>query len=182
MAKDSHRLPPVELRNAQITFTNFAGVKRQFNEAGRRNFCVLLDHDTAKSMEKDGWRVKYLKPRDEGDEEQAYLQVKVNYGGYKPPMVSMIAGNKIKDLDESTIDILDRVDIDYCDMVLNPSYFEMPDGMKGYTAYLGELYVHLAISRLSQEYAEAYRKDIEENYVDCGHVCNGDCDTCPEAV
>ena len=181
-AVERKRLNPVELRDAQITFRNFAGRKKQFNEEGRRNFCVILDNETGANMEADGWRVKYLKPKDEGDTPRPYVQVKVNYTGYKPPAVFMIAGDRMKELTEETVEILDRVDIAYCDMVLNPSYTEAPDGTGGYTAYLNELYAHLAVSRLAQEYAQAYSNEIEEGYVDCGHVCNGDCASCPENV
>lgn len=173
------KMPPIELRNVQIIFRNFSGRKEKFNDAGRRNFVVLLDDETAKKLEDDQWRVKYLKPREEGDQPQPYMQVKVNYGGWKPPVIDMISGRKIQHITEDTVDLLDSVDIEKCDLVLNPSWFEMPDGTCGYTAYLQEMYVTIATSRLAQEYA-TLELELEDNYVDCGHVCNGDCDTCPE--
>ena len=53
-AKEIKKLHPVELRNAQITFRNFSGQKKQFNEEGRRNFCVILDNETGEKMAADG--------------------------------------------------------------------------------------------------------------------------------
>ena len=179
---DGHRLPPVEIRDAQIIFRNFSGKPTRFQkEGGRRNFCVLLDDETAKMLEDSQWRVKYLKPREEGDAPQPYLQVKVNYTGFRPPTIDVIAGSKLQHITEDTVDMLDSVDITKCDMVLNPSWFEMPDGTCGYTAYLNELYVTIALSRLAEEYARL-EEELEDKYVDCGHVCNGDCATCPENV
>ena len=39
-----------------------------FNAAGDRNFTIFLDEGTAKAMENDGWNIKWLPPREEGDD------------------------------------------------------------------------------------------------------------------
>ena len=175
------RIPPIEIRHAQILWPNFEGRKEKFNDEGRRNFCLLIDDETADKLIEQGWRVKYLKPREEGDSPQPYLKVKVSYM-YKPPVVDVIVGNKMSHLNEDTIYLVDTLDIDYCDLVLNGSWNEMPDGNKGYTAYLQEIYIHAAVSRLAKEYAEEFREDMENSYADHGQYCNGDCASCPENV
>ena len=53
------KIPPVELRNVQILFRNFSGRKEKFNDAGRRNFVVLLDDETAKKLEDDQYYLTY---------------------------------------------------------------------------------------------------------------------------
>jgi len=180
---DGAKIPPIELRNVQITFRNFSGKPTRFDtQGGRRNFCILLDDETAKKLEDEQWKVKYLKPREEGDTPQAYMQVKVAYNEWYTPSINVIAGDKMKQLNEDTVDTVDSLDIEFCDMTLNGRWFENADGNKGYSAYLKEIFIHVAISRLAQEYAKKYQEEIEDNYVDCGHVCNGDCSSCPENV
>ena len=175
------RIPPVEIRNARVLWPNFEGRKAQFNDAGRRNFCLLIDDETARKMEADEWRVKYLKPKEEGDEPQPYLRVNVSYE-YFEPVIDMIQGDRLKHLKEDTIYILDTVDIDHVNCLLQGSWYEGADGNKGYTPYLKELYAHIPVSRLAQEYAAQFKEDMEESYADHGQYCNGDCSTCPQNI
>lgn len=69
----------VVMEGVRIIFRNFAGKEGMYNREGDRNFGVLLDDDVAEAMAKDGWNVKWLKARDEDEEEQAYLSVAVNF-------------------------------------------------------------------------------------------------------
>ena len=43
----SERIPNLVIENCRITFKNFSGKETKFNPAGRRNFAVVLDEDTA---------------------------------------------------------------------------------------------------------------------------------------
>ena len=69
----------IVIENARIGFRNFSGKEGKFNPAGRRNFCVFVDSDLGQKLEEDGWNVRWLEPRDENEERQAYLQVAVSY-------------------------------------------------------------------------------------------------------
>ena len=54
----SERIPNLVIENCRITFKNFSGKETKFNPAGRRNFAVVLDEDTAHKLSDDGWNVK----------------------------------------------------------------------------------------------------------------------------
>lgn len=153
------------IKNARLIFRNFSGAKKQFNDEGRRNFCIILDEKTAADMEKDGWRIKYLKPRDEGDSPQPYIQIKVNYKSQYPPKIILDNNGKQTRLKEETVDILDWAEIDYAHVSINPSFWD--NGTKsGISAYLKTMIVYLVPDELEAEFA------------DCGHVCDGDCEKC----
>jgi hypothetical protein len=55
------------IEDARLIFRNFEGKQSQFNREGKREFSVILDPATAGQMAKDGWNIKTLKAREEGD-------------------------------------------------------------------------------------------------------------------
>lgn len=156
------------IEGARLLFRNFAGREGQYNREGDRNFAVVIeDKALIKSMEEEGWNIKYLNPRDEEDEPTAYLQVSVNYGGKFPPKVVMITerlGKRIRtDLDESSVESLDWVDISSADMTLNPYEWSV-QGKSGIKAYLKSLFVVINLDELESKYAEVpYQDEIEES-------------------
>ena len=140
------------LENVRIVFRNFSGAEGKYNRAGDRNFAVLLDDETAQAMANDGWNVKYLKPREEGDAPQAYLQVKVSYKG-RPPKVVMITSRGKSSLGEDMISILDWAEIKNVDLTLNPYEWEVND-KTGVTAYLKTIFVTIHEDALDLKYAD----------------------------
>ena len=74
----------LQIENARIMFRNFKGEPDKFNPTGKRTFAVFLEPDEAKVIEEAGWLVKYLKPREDGDEPQAYLNVEVKFDFFPP--------------------------------------------------------------------------------------------------
>ena len=96
----------VMVEDARIIYRNFKGEAGQFNAAGDRNFCLVLPPDTAEEMTRDGWNVKSIEPRDEGDEPTFYLPVAVSYK-IRPPRIVMIVDGKQTPLTEDTVDQLD---------------------------------------------------------------------------
>lgn len=144
------------LEDVNIVFRNFSGAEGPFNKAGDRNFGLLVDPDSAEAMEKDGWNVKYLKPREEGDEPQAWLKIKVNFNG-RPPKVVLVSengdGEKSKTpLEESMVSILDWAPIKTVDLIVTPYEWSV-NGNTGITAYLQSLYVTLEQDDLEKKYA-----------------------------
>lgn len=131
----------VTLEDVTPIFRNFAGKEGKFNKAGDRNFSILLDPDRAEQMEKDGWNVKYLKARDEGEEPQAYLQVAVSYKA-RPPKMVMITSRGLTYLGEDEIDVLDYVDVEQCDVTLNPYEWDV-SGNQGVKAYAVSVYIKI---------------------------------------
>lgn len=140
----------IRIEGARIGFRNFSGEEGRFNPKGRRNFCVFLEEDIAKDMEKEGWNVKWLQPREEGDEPQAYLQVKVVFGKI-PPKIVLVTGKGKTRLDEDTVNILDWAEIQNVDLVIRPYNWEV-NGNTGVSAYIKTMYVTLREDEFESKY------------------------------
>lgn len=140
----------IRIEGARIGFRNFSGEEGRFNPKGRRNFCVFLEEDIAKDMEKEGWNVKWLQPREEGDEPQAYLQVKVVFGKI-PPKIVLVTGRGKTRLDEDTVNILDWAEIQNVDLVIRPYNWEV-NGNTGVSAYIKTMYVTLREDEFESKY------------------------------
>jgi hypothetical protein len=142
----------VMMENARIIFRNFAGVEGQFNREGDRNFAVLLDDELAEKLLEDGWNVKHLRPREEGDPAQAYLSITVGYKG-RPPRVVMITSRGRTVIDEDMIETLDWVDIKTVDLIIRPYTWAVGD-KSGIKAYLKSLFVTIYEDALELKYAD----------------------------
>lgn len=145
-------IKPVVLEECRMIFRNFEGRKGRFNREGDRSFCVILPPDKAKEMEEEGWNVKYLKARDEGDEDTPYLMVRISYSG-RPPRIEVISLSGKVALDEETVGTIDDMDIKYSDMLIRPYEWSV-QGDTGISAYLAKLYVVLNEDELDRKYAE----------------------------
>lgn len=133
------RIDNIVVENARLIFKNFAGEESKFNRAGNRNFCVILDGDSAEDLRQMGWNVKALRPREDEDEPTYYLQVTVAFGNF-PPKVVMISGKTKTVLDEESIDTLDYAEIANVDLIIRPYHWEV-NGKEGIKAYLKTMYV-----------------------------------------
>lgn len=136
------------LEDITIAFRNFAGKEDMYNRQGDRNFAIILEPDVAASLLKDGWNVKYLKARDEGDEAQPYIQVAVSYRN-KPPKICMVTSKSMTYLTEDEVELLDWADIETADCTLNPYEWAVGD-KHGTKAYLHALYV-----KIEEDYLQA---------------------------
>lgn len=140
----------IRIEGARIGFRNFSGEEGRFNPKGRRNFCVFLEEDIAKDMKKEGWNVKWLEPREEGDDPQAYLQVKVVFGKI-PPKIVLVTGRGKTRLDEDTVNILDWAEIQNVDLIIRPYNWEV-NGDTGVSAYIKTMYVTLREDEFESKY------------------------------
>lgn len=160
------RMPNLTLENVRIGFRNFSGKEGRFNAAGDRNFTIFLDEDTAKAMENDGWNIKWLPPREEGDDLRPILKVKVSYNPKaRPPRVVLITSRGRNNIGEDEINILDWADIRNVDLILNPYEWEV-SGRTGITAYLQSIYVSIEEDALERKYADL--EDSAQNTVGFG--------------
>lgn len=139
--------------NAQIRFRNFIGAKGRYNAEGDRNFCLLLDPADASQMEADGWKVKYLKPRDDQDEPTPYIQVAVNYKSGRPPKIVMITSKGKTVLQEDMVFLLDWAEIENIDLIINKYEWEV-NGNSGIKAYLKSMYVTIREDELDRRYMD----------------------------
>lgn len=146
------RLPNVTLENVRIGFRNFSGKEGTYNKKGDRNFAVFLDPQTASDMEGDGWAVKYLQPREEGDLPQAYLKVKVQYSEKaRPPRVVLITSRGRTELGEDEINVLDYAEIRNTDLIIRPYAWDV-QGKQGISAYCQSVYVTIIEDALELKY------------------------------
>ena len=128
------------IENTRILFPNFSGIEREFNPAGRRNFNVVLPHDVAEQMGADGFNVRYLKPRDDGEEPTPILKVNVSFDRTPPKILMINSFNQVY-LNSDTVSILDTADIINVDLVIRPYNYGAKLGRPGMSAYLQSLYV-----------------------------------------
>lgn len=151
------------LEDVTIAFRNFAGKEDVYNRAGDRNFAILLDEQTAQDMEQDGWNVKHLREREEGDGQQAYIQVAVSYKN-RPPKICMITSKGMTYLGEAEVELLDWADIETADVTLNP-YEWVVNGKSGVKAYLQALYVKIEEDYLQLKWTawiEGNRNEVQQ--------------------
>lgn len=156
--------PTLVMEGVDLIFRNFAGKEGPYNAEGDRNFGVLLDEKTAEHLNECGYNVKWLKPRDEGDEPQAYLQVSFKYRGrdgrkLRPPHVVMITSRGRTQLHEDEVEMLDWVDMKQVDLVVRPREWEVR-GKTGIKAYLQSIFVVIDEDPLELKYAEV--PDVQE--------------------
>lgn len=153
MARDKNT---VLFEDARLMFKNFAGRERQFNPEGDRNFTLFLSPEDAEVMRRDGWNVKQLNPREEGDIPQDILKVKV--GVPKPgsngsfATVYLITSGGKTQLDPETVGMIDFMRIKTADLIIRPYDWEI-NGRTGRTAYLKSLFVTMDEDELDVKYA-----------------------------
>jgi hypothetical protein len=152
----------VILEDVQLIFRNFAGREGMYNREGDRNFAVILPKDVAEQMAKDGWNVKILPAREEGEEEKAYVSVAINFHGRFPPIIRMIGAKSKRstNLDEETVEVLDQVDILQVDLIIRPYDWNV-NGGTGRKAYLHSIYVTIIEDPLQLKYNDPMIATVE---------------------
>lgn len=141
----------VKIENAQLIFRNFSGKEGQYNRAGDRNFAVILDRDVADQMIADGWNVRLLAAREEGEEDTPYIQVTARFD-IRPPRITMITSTARTVLDESTVEVLDYADIALADLIIRSHSWEV-NGKTGIKAYLQTMFITIEEDELERKYA-----------------------------
>lgn len=181
----NNKISNIVIENARIGFRNFSGKEGKFNPEGRRNFCVFLEPEIANRLEKDGWNVRWLEPREPGEEKQAYLQVTVNYQFENlQPKVVIISSKGKTVLNESTISMMDwieikpkdsRTDDGGVDLTIRPRTWEV-GGKNGVKAYLKNMFVHIVEDELESKYYDA-PDSAAGSIGGCGNcdACDGSC-------
>lgn len=152
----------LEIPNAHIFYRNFSGVEKKYNPAGNRNFCVEIPEDEMvddvplyQVLLEEGWNVRLMPPRNEGDAPMHYIQVNVSYKNV-PPNIWLIAGRRKTRLDEGSVDSLDYAEIKTVDLVINPYNWE-PGRVK---AYLKTMYIEIVQDAFADKWAALEGPDM----------------------
>jgi hypothetical protein len=139
------------LENATIIFRNFTGKEGQYNREGDRNFAVVLPEELAKQLLSDGWNVRTLAAREEGDEDTPYLTVAVNFNN-RPPRIVMITSTSKTTLTEDQVEVLDWSEFKTVDLIAR-AYEWTVNGKSGIKAYLQSMFVTIEEDALELKYA-----------------------------
>lgn len=147
---------PITIRNAQLFKTNFSGKEiPPYNPEGRRNFCVFIDDiRIAEDMEKDGWNIRWLEPKNEGDERRAFVSVAVNFS-HIPPKIVLITSKGQTRLGEEEVGMLDWAEKTNVDITINPRPWD-DNGRRRIKAYLRTMKVSIYEDDLEREIDEMY--------------------------
>lgn len=148
------RMENETLEDVKIMWRNFEGREGKFNAKGDRNFVIFLDPEKAAELHAKGWTVKELAAREEGDEPQATLKVKVKYSERaRPPRVVMVTSRGRTNLTEDMLVVLDWADFAKVDVMIRPFTWEV-GGKTGVSAYLQSIYVTIREDELELKYAD----------------------------
>jgi hypothetical protein len=139
------------VEDAPIIFRNFSGKEGQYNREGDRNFAVILTDDVAAAMLADGWNVRYLEAREEGEEDTPYISIAVNFKN-RPPRVVLLTATTRTQLDEDAVEVLDWADIRTADLIARGYDWDV-NGKTGTKAYLQSLFVTIEEDALERKYA-----------------------------
>ena len=146
----------ITIENARLIFRDFTGERNRYNSD--RTFGVVLDPNFADKLEADGWNVKRLAPREEGDEPLCFISVKVVFGKVPPKIVLINSNTRKQTLGENSVGILDWIQIENADLIIRPYNYEF-GGKSGTKAYLSTLYVTKASDSLEEKYADIPDED-----------------------
>lgn len=134
-------------------FRNFEGRKEKYNKDGKKTFCVVIDDaEKAQQLAADGWNVRILAAREEGDEPVHYIPVELRFDRF-PPKAYMITRRNKTELDEESIKALDYAEIRYVDLTIRPRIWEDDDGETKIKAYLKHLYATIEEDVFAEKYA-----------------------------
>ncbi len=153
------------LKQAQLLpgqYKNFSGAGSRYNPEGKRNFCVILDPETTDALIEEGWNVKFTKPKDASIEPTPYLKVNVSYAKSTPNVKLITAEEgRVTRLTEKTIGEVDYAEIQYVDLNITPSFYDMGDGKTGYSAYLKSMNVIIDDDPVGDMYEDDFDDEEE---------------------
>lgn len=140
------------IENAQLFRRNFAGREEKYNSLGDRNFVLFLEPDLADELRAEGWNIKQLKPREEGEPPRDIVEVAVNYRKGRPPRIIVISSRGRMELGADEAILVDMMAIKNFDVSIAPYQWEV-NGNTGIKAYLRTAYITIDEDELDLKYA-----------------------------
>lgn len=139
------------IEGAQIIFRNFKGEITPYNTTGDREFSVIIPPDLVDVLVQEGWNVKYLDSREEGEPDVPFVSVRVNFKN-KPPRVVVLTDTSRTSLTEESIETLDWAEFKNVDLICRGYEWDV-QGKTGVKAYLQSLFVTIEEDALERKYA-----------------------------
>jgi hypothetical protein len=133
--------------DARIIWKNFRGERGPQNRNGERKFNVVIaNQEIADRLlahtNDDGaaWNVRMKPPMDEGGDPLLYLEVKVRFNQYGPP-IYVVSNGVQRQIGEEEVGMLDKMAIEKVDVAIRP-YDNYTNGNYYRTAYLQSIRVY----------------------------------------
>jgi len=144
----------LEVENAEVkwAFSHFDGRQDTFNDEGDHNFTLIIPEDQARELLAEGWNVRTMEGREEGDPLEYLLKVKISYR-FEAPKIYLIKGKRKFRADESDLADIKRSTCEQLDVIVSPSPW-VHGRESGITAYVKEMYAKVKESRFSANYAD----------------------------
>lgn len=159
----SERASRLTVENAEILYSNFSGVERQNNPAGKRNFCLVVPSDLAEDLKADGWNVKQKRITDPDDDPVYFVPVEIGFNNPRYPVRIVVTtknGENKMSLDEHTVNALDWAEIISVEkVVVNPRVWTNAMGEDKIKGYLRTLKVVID----DEDYEEISEGDVDED-------------------
>lgn len=129
----------LEVRNAVLIWTNFQGKANRFGNT-TKNFNLVINEEVKAALEQDPTReftIHSIGGEGTDDPIMYFINVKVNMTSAYPPVVTLYTdfrGQKSRtSLDDTTIECLDRINIESADCIINLYESKMhPGKVSGY--------------------------------------------------
>jgi len=145
----------LEIENASIKwgFSHFDGREDTFNDEGDHNFTVIIDsEEEAQRLMAEGWNIRTMEGREEGDPPEYLLKVKISYRFEAPP-IFFLKGTRRFRADEADLADIKRATVQQIDVIITPKPW-VHGRDTGVSAYVKEMYVKINESRFAQQYAD----------------------------
>lgn len=65
------------IRNCRVMYANFEGAEQQYNQAGKRNFKLVIPEDLAEELKARGINVREMESREDDDERRFLVKIGV---------------------------------------------------------------------------------------------------------
>jgi hypothetical protein len=145
----------LEVENANITwaFSHFDGREDTFNNEGDHNFTIIIDDEQeARRLMDEGWNIRTMEGREEGDPPEYLLKVKISFR-FSAPAIFFLKGERRYRADEVDLVDIKRATCEQLDVIIQPSPW-VHGRDSGISAYVKEMYVKIKESRFAERYAD----------------------------
>lgn len=163
------------LEDVRLIFRNFSGAISQYNAEGKRDFCVVLDAKKAAELKEQGWNIRTIEGRSEGDDPTYYMNVAVSFDHY-PPTINLVTGeNETTLIAAEDVGMLDWAEVASASMTIRPYHWDV-NGNSGIKAYLKSLFVRIVEDPLAAKFKPKVETSVLTLHADDGStpVLTGD--------